>query len=231
MNNTSAAPVAHTSARSVLLPTRPLRFLARLAIMSLALLWLAQVFSVDLVERMLPAFRAEVVALDDNISIISLDLIQDGPSNAVRMRANLLLPIYTDQGAIYPFGWKGSRQGGYQIYLNTRGVLQSSLILLIVVLSWPHRSRREFAMRLSFALPLTAALIAIDAPLELVGNFQHAVLRDVDPHGFHAIFGWDKFLEGGGNCVLALAFAALAIVSATRASARTARVPQATVLS
>jgi hypothetical protein len=71
-------------------------------------------------------------------------------------------------------------------------------------------------MRLFFAVPLIALLIALDAPLELLGNFQHVMLHHVDPNGFHALFAWDRFLEGGGNRVLALAFSAFVIVLASR---------------
>lgn len=67
-------------------------------------------------------------------------------------------------------------------------------------------------MRALLTLPLVGGLIAIDAPLELLGNFQQAVIRQVDPNIVRPLFMWDKFLEGGGNSMLALAFAALAIV-------------------
>jgi hypothetical protein len=93
-------------------------------------------------------------------------------------------------------GWK-PRTPGYEIVLNARGVIESSLLLLIVVLSWPHRRFRDLVARIVLALPLSALLIAIDAPPELLGNFYHALPRNVDPNGFQALFAWDKFLEGG----------------------------------
>jgi hypothetical protein len=192
-------------------PAAPLRFLIRLSLISLALLWIAQIGASHMVAALLPAIRAEVEALDGNISISSLDLSQDGLSNVVRMRANLLMPIYTQHYVVYPRGWKPHTSGGYQVMLNARSVLESSLILLIAILSWPHQTLRELMARLWIALPLCALLIAIETPFELLGNFEHAVLRDVDPHVFQASFAWDKFLDGGGNLVFALASAALAI--------------------
>jgi hypothetical protein len=188
--------------------------------MSVAVLLLAQAFSVRLVERLLPAFRAEIYALENNISIAGLDVVQDGPSTRVRMRANLWRPVYINRSVVYPLGSYGRPEGWYQVHLNTGGVLQASLLFLIVVLSWPHRSIGEFARRLALAIPLVAALLAVDAPLELLGNFHHVVLLDMDPPPLEPLFIWDKFLEGGGNCVLALASAALAISFAGPARAK-----------
>jgi hypothetical protein len=191
-------------------PGHPLRFLARLALITLAVLWLAHAGSVATVDLLLPAIRAEVTALDDNLSIDSLEQVQDGPNQVVRMRGNLRRPIFLGGRAIYPHGWLPHTAGGYQVYLNTIGVLEAPAILLILVLSWPHRTSGELLMRAALAAPLLLVLLALDSPAELVGNFQHTVLLPVD--GFSALFAWDRVLEGGGNCALALAFAGLAIV-------------------
>jgi hypothetical protein len=214
MNTTSAAEATQVSLASAPLLSRPLLFVIRLTITSVAVLSFAQLFSANLVERLLPAFRAAIYRLDDNITIFSLNVVQEDLGNRVRLRGNLWRPIYINHSVVYPMGWKGRPNGGYQVHLNVGGVLESSLLLLIVILSWPHRSIREFALRLSLALPAMAVLLAIDAPLELLGNFRHEVLIEVDPHGFQPMFIWDKFLEGGGNCVLALAFAAMIIKTA-----------------
>lgn len=136
------------------------------------------------------------------------------------MRANLWRPVHIKQFVVYPLGSNGRPEGWYQVHLTTGGVLQSSLLFLIVVLSWPHRSIGEFAIRLGLALPFMAVLLAVDAPLQLLGNFHHVVLLDVEPHPLQPLFIWDKFLEGGGNWVLALALAALAISFAGPARAK-----------
>jgi len=202
---------------------RPLGFFIRLSLISLALLSIAQIGAAHIVAALLPAIRAEVEALDDNISISSLDLTQDGLSKVVRMQANLVMPVYTQHYVVYPRGWRPHTSGGYQVMLNARSVLESSLILLIAILSWPHRTLRELMARLSIALPLVTLLIGIETPFELLGNFTHAVLRDVDPHAFQASFAWDKFLDGGGNFVFAVAAAALAIKWAAPDPARLLR--------
>jgi hypothetical protein len=220
MNIASAAPAAEATVASAPRKLGPIPFLIRLTLISVVVLLLAQAFSVRFVERLLPAFRAEIYALDNNISIASLDVVQDGPGMRVRMRANLWRPVYINRSVVYPLGSNGRPEGWYQVHLNTGGVLQASLLFLIVVLSWPHRSIGEFAVRLGLAIPFVAALLAVDAPLELLGNFHHLVLLDVDPHPLQPLFIWDKFLEGGGNCVLALALSALAISFAGAARAK-----------
>jgi len=71
-------------------------------------------------------------------------------------------------------------------------------------------------VRLLIAAPLMAALIGIDAPLDLLGIFQHIVAEGVDPGRFIPLFAWARFIEGGGNLVLALAAAGLAIALGAR---------------
>ncbi len=218
MDDYNARPATSMRGRCESPPICRIHFLFRLAFTSVMLLWLAPASSDVVVAHLLPPFRAEVLTLDDNISIISLDLSRESSSSTIRLRANLRRPIYINRSVVYPRGWLPNTEGGYQVNFNTYGVLQSPLILLIVVLSWPHRSVSELVVRFGLALFFLAVLIGIDAPFELVGNFQHEVLLDVDPQGFHGIFIWDRFLEGGGNCALALAMAALAIVLPVRST-------------
>jgi hypothetical protein len=188
--------------------------LLRVALASLLVLGLARACATDIVAGLLPGIGAEVAALDSDFSILSLDFGQDGPSHTVRLRANLAHPIDVAGRTVSPLGWLPDTEGWYQVDLNARGVLQSSIILLIVLLGWPQRSWRELGARLLLALPLLVLLIAVDAPLELLGNLQESVARHWDPQGFRPLFAWDVFLEGGGNSALALGFAALAIAGA-----------------
>lgn len=188
----------------------PLRILARLAIIGTGVLWLANAYALDAVRLILPLMRAET-ALDGEFRILSLDLDQAGASPALRIRANLSRPLHVGQSVIYPMGWKPHTAGWYQAESNARGVLQTAVLVLVLVLIWPQRTLRELILRLLIALPLTALLVAIDVPLDLLGNLHDLVLRHADPNGIRPLFVWSKFLEGGGNLVMALASAALAI--------------------
>ncbi len=102
-------------------------------------------------------------------------------------------------------------EGWYQVDLNSAAMLQAPLIFLIVILSWPPRTSREFIARLLIAAPFILILFAINTPLELLGNFQQEVISQIDPKGIRPLFAWDKFLDGGGSSVLAMALAAVAI--------------------
>jgi len=190
---------------------RPLRFLIRLLLVSFALLWLARLFTDDVIQFLLPVIRAEVTAIDDNLAILSLDLSPAGEGKTLRLRGNLARPQHYRQGVIYPLGWNSNTAGWYQVDLNAGAALQSSLILLIAVLGWPQRSAADTAACALIAVPLTVILFVLDTPLDLLGNFQEAVIRDLDPRAISPLFAWDKFLAGGGRTALALAFAAIAI--------------------
>ena len=211
---TLSRPVTNRAALAI--PARPARWLLRVLLVTAALIALANQFAEPLVRALLPAMRAEVEAVDGNIAVSALEIAEHGASRVVHMRANLAYPIVAGGTVVYPFGFRPGTEGWYQIYLTVRGVLQSSVILWIVVLSWPATGTREGLLRALIAVPLTALLITVDAPLELIGNFHNAILHQIDPAHVPGIFVWDKFLEGGGNSVLALAAGAVAIAAAIR---------------
>lgn len=199
---------------------RPVEFFFRLVLVSAALLWLAMESSAGIITWLLPEIRAEVTAIDGNMTILSLELAHEGSRDTVRMRANLRYPSYYHDSPIYPLGWTPGTQGWYQVDLNASAALQSLLTMLIAILSWPHRTIREFVTRLLIAVPLVAILFALDTPLDLLGNFQEAVIHHVDPRGHSLLFDWGRLLEGGGSTALALTLAAVAISLGAQAGAR-----------
>ncbi|HXN11283.1 MAG TPA: hypothetical protein VN859_08565 [Steroidobacteraceae bacterium] len=210
--------MAGSSEAKLLQPYRPLRLLLRLAVASLAVLLLARACALPAVGQLLPAMRTELSALDPDLSIRSLSLIREDSGTVVRLRANLLHPIQVGERTAYPVGWGTGTEGGYEVMLGARGVLQAALLLLILVLAWPLRTPGELGMRLLVALPLCAVLIGLDAPLDLLGNFQHIVATGADPEQFIPMFAWARFLEGGGSLALALAAAGITIRSADRSA-------------
>jgi len=210
------------------LPAPPLSIVLRLALVAAALLLLARSYAVDAVAALLPVIGAEIKALDDNITIGALEVAGDSDRDVVRLRANLLRPQVFEGQMIYPLGWKPNTNGWFQVRVSARGVLQSVLIFLAVVLAWPVYGGREFTLRAALALPFGALLFAIDTPADLLGNFQEAVVRRIDPQATTALFTWDRFLEGGGSAALALGFAVVAIGIAARiAKPKAARIPSA----
>jgi hypothetical protein len=217
-----------TAARGVKEPAapplgRPLRVLGRIALVTLVMVTISYRYSERIVECLLPIIRAEILALDRNLEILSLTISTEGPSRMVRMHANLNHPVYLADRSIYPVGWwPYSSTGFYQIQITVASLLQAPVLLCIVVLAWPHRSLRELILRLFAAIAAAALLFAIDAPIELVGNFHSIAFFTDAPHAPDIYFEWDRFLEGGGRPMLALASAAQAIVAGTALARRPA---------
>jgi hypothetical protein len=196
--------------------SRPAKFLIRLALIGAPLLWLVSTESAPLVKVLLPAMGAEITAIDDNVSILQLDVVRDGSKSRIRMRADLLRPTYINGYRVVPLASTSSSGGWYQVNLNASAALKSTFILLVVVLSWPAGDRREWIKRVLIAIPLLLLLFAADAPLDLLGNLQDGIAREFDPKGIRPLFTWSTFLEGGGNSVLALALSGVAIALAMR---------------
>jgi hypothetical protein len=186
----------------------------------LALLWLAKVFSANVVESLIPAVQFEITALDNNILILSLGLNRGGTRATLRLRANLLRPLYYEGRMIYPIP---ESQGWYQIDINAQGLLLSMLIFLSAILGWPQRNAREMFLRAVIAIPVLALLFALDIPLQLLGNFQQALIRNVVPLATRPLYAWDIFLDGGGSAALALVLACCAISAAAALSSRASR--------
>lgn len=180
------------------------------------LLWLASTDAASIVKVLLPAMGAEITAIDDDVSILQLDVVRDSSRGRIRMRADLARPTYINGYLIAPLATKPSSGGWYQVNLSVSAALKSSFILLVVVLSWPARIRREWIKRILIAMPLLVLLFALDAPLDLLGNLEDGIAREFDPNGTRLLFSWATFLEGGGNSVLALALSGVAISLATR---------------
>lgn len=92
------------------------------------------------------------------------------------------------------------------------------MIFLILMLSWPWGSRCEYWLRIPVAIPLLAVLFALDAPLDLLGNFREEVYGLAEPAGIRALSVWDGFLEGGGSAALAISAALISIALSRRIS-------------
>jgi hypothetical protein len=201
-------------------PHRPRRLLLRVAVAALAVLLLGRFCALPAVAHLLPALRVELTALDPDLSVRSLELSRDDSGTVVRLRANLLHPIQLGERTAYPVGWGTGVEGGYQVTEEARAVVQAELLMLIIVLAWPLRARSEICVRLLAAIPLSVVLMGLDAPLDLLGNFQHIVASGADSTRFLPLFAWARFLEGGGSLALALTAAGIIIwIAAPRAAA------------
>jgi hypothetical protein len=194
------------------------RPLVRLALVGLLALVLAALLGNRIVAVAVPAVREEILLLDDNIEINTLEVVKDGDAHLLRLRANLIRPLYLGATIIFPLGWKPHTNGWFQISANARGALAAPLLFLVACVGWVSRSRQETLFRCALLLPGCALLFAIDAPLDLLGSFQQAVFRTGHLDGDRPLFMWARFLEGGGNTAMAVALAVIVNGVAARAA-------------
>ncbi|MFI4982363.1 MAG: hypothetical protein ACHQIO_18595, partial [Nevskiales bacterium] len=169
-----------------------------------------------LVRALIPAIGAEMKRVDTNLDIWLLELRPSPAGDVLALRANLLYPAYHGETVINPLGWSGQPEGWFEVRLGARSVFASSVVFLAVALVWPWRTVRELLLRLALTALLGALLFALDAPLDLLGNFQQQVLRLADPQAVAPLFVWGRFLEGGGSAALGLSMAVLAVAAAAR---------------
>jgi hypothetical protein len=92
--------------------------------------------------------------------------------------------------------------------------LQHPVLVGALVLAWPKLRRRRL-IAAAAALPLLAAVEAVDLPLVLLGAIEDAILAGAgaDPHAALMV-RWMMLLNGGGRIALSLAVGVIAVAAA-----------------
>jgi hypothetical protein len=186
----------------------------RLALSAAAVLALSQRCGTAILSTILPLVRSELELLDGNLLVHSLALDAWHGRASVLLLANLRYPWYHGASTILPLGWPPNPAGWYVAAVSESGALQAVAVFAILVIAWPARGVRDAVARGLIALPLALLLFVLDAPLDLLGNFQHRVLTSVDATGVAPLYSWARFLEGGGNLALAITLAGITILGA-----------------
>ncbi len=195
---------------------RPLELLARLLIAGALVLWSAHLVERSLVQRMLPAFNRIIPLVDDEFTILTTDITQDGANESIRFRLNLSRPIAVGGQTIYPFGWGPIPPGGFQVAIVLGGVLQYCLLLAILIFAWPVKRLQEYGLRVAIAVPLLAVLLFIDVPFTVLAELWGVIHAQADPGALQPLMIWSRFLMGGGGLALGILFGGLAIAVAGR---------------
>jgi hypothetical protein len=92
--------------------------------------------------------------------------------------------------------------------------VETPVVFWTLVLLWPAISRRQLLLRLAIAIPVFLGLEAITTAIQLMHSMAEvsAILAgEIDPVTFWE--HWSRFLEGGGQFVLASGFAILVLSS------------------
>ena len=198
----------------------PRELLIRLALASTLVLGIGQLCGTPIVRPLLRPLAMLLPRCDADFTVLSTDIVTQGPGRVVRVRANLSRPILVEGRVVYPFGSGDAPSGGIEVTLTVGGLLQGVDLLLIGVLAWPVANRREGAMRLLLAAPFAAALLLVQFESTLLAELQ-GILTDPLQHGRTlSSMIWSRFLMGGGGALLALLLASLAIVLGSRCAGR-----------
>jgi hypothetical protein len=143
-------------------------------------------------------------AVDDHFTVLAVEVVQEGVNDVLRVRANLSRPTQVGGRTVYPFGWHGTRAGGFQVERSLASVFQYSAVTLIFAVAWPPTRVRILLLRLLVAIPLVTILLVTDevctVTAELWGLVQQESATD-------SISGWmvsSRLLMGGGGLALAV---------------------------
>ncbi|HTY93530.1 MAG TPA: hypothetical protein VMC02_06565 [Steroidobacteraceae bacterium] len=192
----------------------------RLVIAGVIVLGMLYVAGRTLVGPLVPALAATVHVIDPDFTVLSASVGQHGAMQTVAFRADLAGPLELAGRTLYPLGWNTAQpQGWFQIDLSLGGLLQYSALLLIIVLGWPARKAREFALRLALCLPLAALLVFIAAPSTVIAELWKLLGDQFAPGEVSGWLVWSRFLMGGGGLAIAGILAAGVIVVAQRRQA------------
>ncbi len=198
---------------------RPLELVARIALVATVLLWLANHYAEGIVRPLIPAFQHAIDMLDNDFVVLGMDISSETGNRTLRVKADLARPIQVAGKWIAPMNSDPRTAGWMQVDLTLGGIMQYSILLLIVVLAWPAANLREFSMRVGMALPMVAMLL-INVPSDILANLWFPIHDDYDAEAFWPQLAWSRFMMGGGGQVLALLMGAAAIGLGRLASRR-----------
>jgi len=167
---------------------------------------------IAIVSAAVPVIRETLAAVDGDFRILSLDISRRGSGETLRLRANLARPIAVAGGMLHPFGSRPGEIGGMEIHLTLGSVLAQAALLLIVAMAWPMRRIGEAIGRLCAALLLGTIVTVMNAVATFHAELWNATVGAYTESSTLAL-AWSRFLMGGGGFAMALAFAAIVIVS------------------
>lgn len=196
----------------------PLRLLGRVVLSTALVLGAAHVVERPAVRALIPVFRGVINLIDDNFVFNEIVITQDGASDVVRFRANLASPLTLDHRIVYPFGWNGTQEGGFQVTYTVGGVLTYSALMLIIVLAWPANGVKEWSVRLLLCAACSSVLLLIDVPTTVLAELWNGLGNMLGSSHVGGWMIWSRFLMGGGGFVIAMVMAAACVLLGRRIS-------------
>lgn len=192
-----------------------LSFLLRVVVLALVLGGFAHHYANELVDALLPAFRAEINWLDDTYRIDQLFSDTEGADRVVRIVVGLAHCVVLPDGAHC-----GDPRGLANASTLAGNVTLAGTLLLVLALAWPASQAREYGWRLlclTIALPL---LWALDIPFILWAALWSLHVDMFAPDLFSPLLIWSQFMQGGGRLALATLLAGAAVAASKAISER-----------
>jgi len=172
----------------------------------------------------LPLFDRMIAVLQGDFAA-SVEIAQDGTAQdgkvpdakpkdskawVLRMQPTLVRPAQLNAELAMP---AGTRLRWFVTHVDH--TLVPPLLFLMVLLGWPADSRAELRIRLLSALPMLLLILALTAPVQLVGQVQmvQAELAALagEPRGEPPLVTLMVFMESGGRWLLPLVAGILCI--------------------
>jgi hypothetical protein len=172
------------------------RFVLALAI----LIAVSHYAGVRIAEALLPLFRAEIEALQDNYRIRVLEVAALGSDRAVRVEVGI--------ARITALGGKvldDNPRNRIEVTTLATNTYLPALFGLSAMLVWPAARWRQLGVRLAVGLPLLAFIVLVDVPLVLLGGIQESLLEAAGAREFSPLVAWQAFMQAGGRYALAIA--------------------------
>jgi len=198
---------------------RLLRIATRLVVVWALLCAAAIGFGRPALTLALPLFDRVIAAVQDDFAA-GVEMAQDGKAQngkgwVLRMQPTLVRPVRLNAELAMP---AGTRLRWFATHVDH--TLVPPLLFLMALLAWPPDRRSELLIRLLVALPMFLLILALTAPIQLVGQVQ-MVLAELaalagEPQREPPLVTLMVFMESGGRWLLPLAGAVLCIALGRR---------------
>lgn len=178
---------------SVSTPIPALRLVASASLVAILAIWQGE----TLMAHLLGPIRMVIDLIDHNHVVRVLRIDRVGADTVIYMKAGIRELIVTGSQVTY-----ADPRAEAVVTTPLGAFLIAPSILVTLVLGWPARNYREWALRLLVMAPLAAALFAIDAPFAL-DAYLWELHRDAHaPDATSPILAWKAFIAQGGRFIL-----------------------------
>ncbi|MBI2799728.1 MAG: hypothetical protein HYX63_05485 [Gammaproteobacteria bacterium] len=183
----------------------------RLVVAWLVFATIGYVWGDAIVLRYLPLVERTIRIITPAYSA-KVSLVPRAHGTQLLLDAHVLVPIPLGPGREIPFGESVPASA------DIAHVLVPLVLFFNALLAYPARQWRERMLSIVIGLPVSALLLALTAPFQLVGLIELAIQQaseaDNVARAVPFVLKWMVFLEGGGRWVLPIAAAVLCMSGA-----------------